>query len=194
MQSVLSKSLLIYQNDHSGRTPKKIYIHKTTRFTEEEIRGAFDTFNDGTEIELIQIVRSVSWFGLKINGKTGNTPPSPAGYPLDRGSYLPISPNECLLWTQGSVNNINIQRAGSPLFKEAPLKPLPDPILIRRFSGSGGWHATCASILALTKVDWNNNTIYKTLPVTIGYSQNFANVVKQSPDIINSIYDYRFFM
>ena len=81
-----------------------------------------------------------------------------------------------------------------PVFKEAALKPLPDPILIRRFSGEGGWHSTCASILALTKVDWNNNTLHKTLPVTIGYSQNFANVVKQSKEIINAVYDYRFFM
>jgi len=26
------------------------------------------------------------------------------------------------------------------------------------------------------------------------YSQIFANVVKQSPDIIDDVYDYRFFM
>jgi hypothetical protein len=55
-------------------------------------------------------------------------------------------------------------------------------------------HATCASILGLTKVDWNNNTLYKTLPVTMVYSQVFAEVVKQTPDIVNETYDYRFFM
>jgi hypothetical protein len=80
------------------------------------------------------------------------------------------------------------------VFKEAPLKPLPNPILLRRFSGDGGWHATCSSILALTKVDWNNNTLYKTLPVTLVYSQVFAEVVKQSAGIVNDVYDYRFFM
>jgi hypothetical protein len=47
-------------------------------------------------------------------------------------------------------------------------------------------------MLALTKVDWNNNTLYKTLPVTLVYSQIFANVVKQSPDIVDEVYDYRF--
>ena len=65
--------------------------------------------------------------------------------------------------------------------------------MLRRFSGEGGWHDTCASILALTKVDWNNNTLYKTLPVTLVYSQIFADVVKQAPDLVNNIYDYRFF-
>lgn len=199
MQTVLSKSLLIYQNDHGGRIPKKIFIHKTSHFTEEEIQGAFDAFGNRTEIELIQIIRQSSWFGLKIDGPSvdndGNRINSKAsGYPIERGTYLPISPNECLLWTQGSVKGVNLKNSNQSVFKEAALKPLPDPILIRRFSGEGGWHDTCSSILSLTKVDWNNNTLYKTLPVTIGYSQNFANVVKQSSEIIDEIYDYRFFM
>ena len=101
---------------------------------------------------------------------------------------------ECLLWTQGSVMGINQQNSGQPVFKEAALKPLPTPILLRRFLGDGGWHGTASSALALTKVDWNNNTLYKTLPVTLVYSQIFANVIKQSPQITNDIYDYRFFM
>lgn len=193
MQSVLSRSLLLYQNEHNGRMPKKIFIHKTSHFTDEEIQGTFDAFGEKTEIELVQIVRGVSWYGLKIDGRYQDKLAGPAMYPLERGCYLPISDNECLLWTQGSVNGVNVQRS-APVFKEAALKPLPDPILIRRFSGAGGWHATCASILALTKVDWNNNTLHKTLPVTIGYSQNFANVVKQSKEIVNAVYDYRFFM
>ena len=193
MQSVLSRSLLLYQNEHNGRIPKKIFIHKTSRFTEDEIQGAFDAFGEKTEIELVQIVRRVEWYGVKIDGAWQDKPAGPALYPLERGCYLPISDNECLLWTQGSVSGVNVQKS-SPVFKEAALKPLPDPILVRRFSGAGGWHATCSSILALTKVDWNNNTLHKTLPVTIGYSQNFANIVKQSIEIINSVYDYRFFM
>lgn len=194
IQSVLSRSLLIYQNEHGGKIPKKIFIHKTSHFTEEEIQGAFDAFGEKTEIELVQIIRKSSWFGLKIDGPKPNYPAGPAFYPIDRGAYLPIGKNECLLWTQGSVSGVNVENSYQSVFKEAALKPLPDPILIRRFSGEGGWHSTCSSILALTKVDWNNNTLYKTLPVTIGYSQNFANVVKQSKEIINEVYDYRFFM
>lgn len=194
MQTVLSQSMLIYQNEHNGRIPKKIYIHKTSHFTEEEIQGAFDAFGEKTDIELIQIIRKSNWTAIKIDKLNTQTPAVAAAYPIDRGIFLPISNNECLLWTQGSVSNINLEYKNSSVFKEAALKPLPDPILIRRFSGEGGWFETCSSILALTKVDWNNNTLYKTLPVTLGYSQNFANVVKQSKEIVNDIYDYRFFM
>ena len=194
MQTVLSKSLQLYQNGHSGRMPRKIYVHKTTHFTEKEIQGAFDAFGGKTEIELIQIIQGVNWSGLKVDGPRGDRKAEPAHYPVDRGLYQPLTGSECLLWTQGSVTGVNPQRSNQPVFKEAALKPLPGPIMLRRFSGVGGWHDTCSSILALTKVDWNNNTLYKTIPVTLVYSQVFANVVKQTPDIVNEIYDYRFFM
>ena len=192
MQSVLSKSLLIYQNSHNGRIPRKICIHKTSHFTEDEIAGAYDSFGEKTELELVQIIRGTNWNALKLDKKYGKI--VPASYPLDRGCFLPISEDECLLWTQGSVAGVNIQRPHQSVFKEAALKPIPTPILLRRFAGQGGWFETCSSILGLTKVDWNNNTLYKTLPVTLGYSKRFADVVKLTPNLVNDIYDYRCFM
>ena len=53
--------------------------------------------------------------------------------------------------------------------EEGKLKPTPSPVLIRRFTGDGGWYDTCAGIIGLTKMDWNNNTLYKKLPVTLVY-------------------------
>lgn len=67
MESVLSKSLLLYQEGHGGRVSKKIYIHKTTHFTEDEIQGALDAFGTRTEVEMVQIVRSTNWYGLKLD-------------------------------------------------------------------------------------------------------------------------------
>lgn len=195
MQSVLSKSLLLYQNGHRGRVPRKIYVHKNTHFVDDEIEGAYDAFPERTEIELVQIIRGTEWYGVKLDGpRYKGSKPGPAFYPVDRGLYQPLTNNECLLWTQGSVIDINQQVKDRPVFKEAALKPLPDPILLRRFSGEGGWHDTCNGVLALTKMDWNNNTLYKTLPVTLGYSKTFADVIKLTPDLQNEVYDYRFFM
>lgn len=195
MMSVLSRSLFLYQNGHYAHVPRKIYVHKSTRFTEEEIQGALDAFGSKTEVELIQIVRGIEWYGLKVDSpQWGGQKARPAGYPLERGSYLPLSDTECLLWTQGSVTGVNAQQVNRPVFKEAVFKPTPNPVLLRRWSGEGGWHDTCSSVFSLTKCDWNNNTLYKTLPATLVYSQRFANVVKGTPDIVDAVYDYRFFM
>jgi hypothetical protein len=194
MQAVLSKSLLLFQNGHRGRLPRKIFVHKTTHFTDDEILGAIDAFGQKTELELIQVVQSTGWYGLKWDCGPQQNKLSAAAYGVDRGLYQPLSQTECLLWTQGAVMGVNPQSRSKPVFKDAALKPLPDPILLRRYSGEGGWHDTCSTLLALTKVDWNNNTLYKTIPATLVYSKLFAEVVKLSPDIVDQTYDYRFFM
>ena len=66
MQSVLSRSLEIYQEGHFGRSPRKVTVHKNTAFMEDEILGALDAFKDGTEIELVQLVKSVDWKAIRF--------------------------------------------------------------------------------------------------------------------------------
>jgi hypothetical protein len=191
MQSVLSRSLEIYQSGHFGRVPEKITIHKNTAFTEEETLGALDSFRESTEVELVQIVKDTDWRGIRFDAKT---PPAPYNYPVQRGTYLPLDGREALLWTQGSVQGVHVDNPNWNVYKEGSLKPTPSPILLRRFSGAGGWHDTCAGILGLTKMDWNNNTLYKKLPVTLVYSKAFADIIQQNPGMVDAVYDFRNFM
>jgi hypothetical protein len=191
MQSVLSRSLEIYQRGHLGRVPQKITIHKNTPFKEAEILGALDSFRDGTEVELVQIIKDVHWRGVRFDT---NTPPAAYNYPVTRGTYLPISPNEALLWTQGSVQGVHVDNPRFNVYKEGALKPTPSPLLLRRYSGVGGWHETCEGVVGLTKMDWNNNTLYKKLPVTLVYSGAFANIIQQNPNMVDTVYDFRNFM
>ena len=191
MQSVLSRSLGIYQNGHAGRVPYKVTVHKNTAFKEEEVLGALDSFRESTEVELVQIVKSVSWKAIRF---TKNTPLKAFDYPVERGTYLPVERNEAFLWTQGSVRGVHMENNNWNVYKEGALKPMPSPLLIRRFSGQGGWHDTCSGILGLTKMDWNNNTLYKKLPVTLVYSKAFADIVQQNTRIVDDIYDFRYFM
>jgi hypothetical protein len=191
MQSILSRSLEIYQSGHFGRVPEKISIHKNTAFTEDETLGALDSFREGTEVELVQIVKDIDWKGVRFD--TG-TPPAPHNYPVTRGTYIPVETNEALLWTQGSVEGVHVSNPKYNVYKEGALKPTPSPVLVRRFSGAGGWHDTCAGILGLTKMDWNNNTLYKKLPVTLVYSKAFADIIQQNPKMVDTVYDFRNFM
>lgn len=191
MQSVLSRSLEIYQGGHFGRVPSKITIHKNTEFKEEEILGALDCANAATEIELVQIVRDVDWKGIRYDKKQ---PPRAHNYPIERGTYIPMDRNEALLWTQGSVIGVHTANPRFNVYKEGALKPTPSPILVRRFTGSGGWYETCAGILGLTKMDWNNNTLYKKLPVTMVYARRFAKIIQQNPSMVDNVFDFRSFM
>ena len=134
MQSVLSRSLEIYQEGHFGRSPRKVTVHKNTAFMEDEILGALDAFKDGTEIELVQLVKSVDWKAIRFKDSGSQ---EPFNYPVERGTYLPIDKNELLLWTQGSVRGVHMRNDSWVVFKEGALAPMPSPILLRRFSGEG---------------------------------------------------------
>lgn len=114
MQSVLSRSLEIYQRGHFGQVPKKITVHKNTLFKEEEILGALDSFRDGTEVELVQIVSGVNRKAVRFDTKN---PPKPFNYPVARGTYLPLEANEALLWTQGSVLGVNVTNPNYNVYK-----------------------------------------------------------------------------
>ena len=186
----MSRSLEIYQRGHFGRSPKKVTIHKNTPFRDDEALGALDAFNEATEIELVQIVQSTDWSFTKYGIRKAEA----EGYPVDRGTVLPISHNEALLWTQGSVRGVHMESDRYNVYKEGALKPVPTPLLVRRFSGVGGWHDTCSGILGLTKMDWNNNTLYKKLPVTLEYSQRFARIIQQNPALVDDLFDFRNFM
>lgn len=191
MQSVLSRSLEIYQTGHFGRVPSKITVHKNTPFQDQEILGALDSFRDGTEVELVQIVKGTNWKGIRFDNKER---PQAHGYPVMRGTYIPLERNEALLWTQGSVTGVNVQNPSYNVYKEGALKPTPSPVLVRRYTGAGGWHETCSGILGLTKMDWNNNTLYKKMPVTLVYSKAFADIIQQNQNMVDTIYDFRYFM
>jgi hypothetical protein len=191
MQSVLSRSLEIYQTGYFGRVPQKVTIHKNTAFTEEEILGALDGFRESTDVELVQLIKGIDWKGVRFDTET---PPHPHSYPMMRGTYLPVDVNEALLWTQGSVQGVHVENPRYNVYREGALKPTPSPILLRRFAGVGGWHETCSGILGLTKMDWNNNTLYKKLPVTLVYSKAFADIIQQNPNMVDEVYDFRNFM
>ena len=191
MQSVLSRSLEVYQRTHFGRPPRKVTVHKNTHFTDNEIEGALDSFRDGTEVELVQIVSGNNWSGIRFNTAK---PPKPHNYPVSRGAYLPIAETNRYCGFKVACRAYICGILVTTFTKRGALKPLPTPILVRRFAGAGGWFETCNAILGLSKMDWNNNTLYKRLPATLVYSHQFAQIVRQNPGMVDEVYDFRNFM
>ncbi|EKD24514.1 MAG: hypothetical protein ACD_80C00223G0004, partial [uncultured bacterium (gcode 4)] len=68
------------------------------------------------------------------------------------------------------------------------------PLRLVRHAGHGSWDETALAILALTKMNWNNDALYDPLPVTIGYSKVLARVVKRMSGLGSAPYQFRFFM
>jgi hypothetical protein len=191
MRRVMARSLALYQRRHVGRTPKKIVVHKSTEFKPEEIDGCFDALRVA-EIEVIQVQQDSGWRGVLIDPpKSKNSQKgTPAAYPCERGVFLPLDGRTVLLWTQGNAPNGTI--LGGNFYKEG--KGIPEPLQLKRFAGHSAWDEPCHAVLGLTKMNWNNDSLYDRLPVTMAYAQVLARVIKRMPRLLSDSYQFRFFM
>ncbi len=83
--------------------------------------------------------------------------------------------------------------AGNSSFYQGA-KSIPSPLLVTRDAGSGPLERTADDVLALTKMDWNNDALYDPLPVTIKYSRTLARVIGHTRGLPDAAYPYRLFM
>lgn len=188
MRRVMARTIDLYQRQ-KGAPPTRLVVHKTTQFMEEEIDGCVDALGAVDDLELLTVTGDTPWHAIKIDApRSGGSKGEPAGYPVERGTVLPLGNLEYALWTQGNASGIG---TGS-FFKEG--KGIPHPLLVTRYLGTGGAHASASELLGLTKMNWNNDSLYDRRPVTLSYASVLARVVKRLGTLSSTPYDFRFFM
>lgn len=191
MRRVMSRSLALYQRRHAGRSPKRVIIHKTSHFKADEVDGCFDAWTSSEGVDLYQIQQDTLWRGILIEPRTSSAQPGgvPSAYPCRRGTYLQLGSREVLMWTQGDVPGLI---RGKSYYKEG--KGIPHPLVLKRFAGHGGWHDQVRAVLGLSKMNWNNDSLYDFLPVTLSYASTLARTIKRMPTIHPRPYEFRLFM
>lgn len=186
----MAQSLELYQRRNGGRTPRRIVVHKTTAFTDGELEGALDTLAGIPEVECINITPHVAWRGVWLKAPRDKSLKSdPDGYPVRRGTMVPLSGSQGLLWVAGNVEGVSTR---GNYFQGG--KSIPSPVLFERQAGKGSLDLAAVEILALSKMDWNNDALYDPAPVTIRYSQRLATTIAQVPSLPRAAYPYRMFM
>lgn len=168
---------------------KKLVIHKTTRFTKDEIEGISNAVEGIDNIELLQIQQYTDWRGIKLFKDQNTQKHKPYGYPIERGTIIQLDDFSFLLWTHGLVNH---QEFTKPYYQGK--RGIPVPLLIRRFRGSDSIETVANDILKLTKMNWNGAELYKSSPVTIDFSQKLSVMGKQTEELGNKAYDFRYFI
>ena len=58
MAKIVARSLSIYQRKHSGDAPRRVVMHKSTEFRNEEVDGVFDAFPGAADVELVHVQQS----------------------------------------------------------------------------------------------------------------------------------------
>lgn len=172
----------------STTLPKRVVIHKRTRFTEDEITGFVSALKSKgvEELELLEINYEDSVRFVAMSPLTGNVD----SFPMRRGTCFPINDHAAYLYTHGitsSVRNDNYK-----YFKGGT--NIPIPIKIKRHYGSGALTQIASEILGLTKMNWNSFDLYSKLPCTLQSSAEIARIGWMLAHFEGRIYDYRFFM
>ncbi|MEM9316239.1 MAG: hypothetical protein AAGA95_16590 [Pseudomonadota bacterium] len=191
MFRVMTRSLDLYRRRHAGRSPRSVVVHKTTEFKRDEVDGCMEALHLCEAVDLVQVVEDVTWRGVLISRPgRGAKKGQPAAFPVPRGTLLGIGPRESLMWTHGDVSNV--AHEGRSYFQGK--RGTPRPIRLVRHAGHGPWDATAEAILGLTKMNWNNDSLYDFLPATLGYAKVLARIVKRMPKLERVPYQFRFFM
>lgn len=189
MFRVMTRSMEIYRRRHAGRSPRRVMVHKNSEFRPEEIEGCMEAFHLCEAVDLVQIVQDVAWRGVLIErSPQGKKKGIPAAFPVARGTTVALSPYNALLWTHGDVKGVT----NRSYFKGS--RSTPVPIRLVRHAGHGTWDDTVRAILGLTKMNWNNDSLYDLLPVTMSYAQILARTIRQIPTLKSTPYPFRLFM
>ena len=186
MRGVISASLSVYADRTSGHRPRRLVVHKLLRFTDEEIAGCADAWGEAEGLECISLSRS-PWLGVEL------TPgqPNQWSYAMRRGTVLPLDDFSRLVWIGGTAPSATL--SGNRNYYQSG-KGVPRPLLLTRWAGSGDLTQAASEVLALSKLDWNNDALYNSDPVTVKYAQVLARVVKHVPTLPQIPFDYRLFM
>ncbi len=189
MFRVMTRSVGLYRRRHAGRSPRRVMVHKTTEFKRDEVDGAMEALHLCEAVDLVQIVEDVGWRGVRIDEERNSKKGRPAAFPVPRGTVLGIGERDALLWVHGEVRGVT---ARGSYFQGA--RGTPRPLRLVRHAGHGPWDDTARAVLALSKMDWNNDALYDPLPVTLGFAKVLARVVKRMPGLGGGPYQFRFFM
>ena len=188
MLSVISRSISIYQRKHYGKKPKNVVIHKNTEFKEDEIDGCFDALKSIENVDLIHVKQETPWNAIHVSTDR-NRKVQIDGYPCIRGTSLQLGGNDSLLWVHGNSTSLGTNRS---YYKGG--KGIPQPLQLVRYAGHGSMDEIGRSIIALSKMDWNNDGPYTQLPVTLSYAHTMAEIVAKMPKLESRPYPIRFFI
>ena len=191
MRAVLARSMDLYRRRNGGSTPQRVVVHKTTAFKDDELAGVSDALVAVKETECIHVTTDVRWRGVWLQESDNPRRKSePHRYPVRRGTMLPLSGTSALVWMAGNAPSVALK--GDSHYQGG--KSIPSPLLITRQMGRGPLEHIAAELLALSKMDWNNDALYNPVPVTINYSKRLARTIANVPTLPRKVYPYRMFM
>lgn len=173
-----------------GELPKRVVIHKRTKFKRDEAKGIIDSLKKSgiEQVDLVEINFEDNARFVSLYVKDGVV--NPQMFPLSRGSCFLLDNSTALLWTHGIVPSVKADNRSYYLGG----KNIPVPLKLKKHYGSSNIGTIATEILGLTKMNWNSFDLYAKLPSTIQTSNEIARIGWLLNRFEGKTYDYRNFM
>lgn len=172
------------------KLPKRVVIHKRTKFTNDEIKGITESLKMAgiNKIDLIEINYEPDARFVATSIFKGEIIID--GFPISRGTCIVTDKTTALLWTHGIVPSIK-----NPNHKYyLGGRSIPAPLKVIKHHGDSDINIIATEILGLTKMNWNSLDLYTKLPATIDSSNQIARIGKLLARFEGKTYDYRLFI
>ncbi len=156
--SLLRNALAVYKREH--RTlPARVVVHKSSRFTADEIDG-FITAADDRELHALDLIWITNSEGAMIF-RPGDAPPL-------RGTFMTLGTTEHMIYTKGSINFYSVY----------PGMYVPRPVGLRPARLTISPRELGVEILALSKMNWNQSQLDGRFPITLRTAEQVKQILR----------------
>lgn len=157
-----------------GQTPKRVVIHKSSRFWLQEHSGFVAGIREHAPKFDLMALQPQSTVRLITVNK----------YPPMRGTYFSVG-NIDYLYTTGFIHELG----------EFHGLHVPSPILIADHIGQDTPRETLLNeILTLTKMNWNSSRLGGRLPITLKFSRLVGEILREIPPELEPLPNYKYYM
>jgi len=158
--------------EYTGTLPRRVVLHKTSRYWPEELRGFEAGLAGVHEYDLVALYQT----GVRFF-REGQYPPL-------RGTLCSFSNQAHFLYTLGYI----------PFLETYPRGHVPEPLEIVQHIGGSSIRRVCQEILALTKMNWNSAEYASGMPITLRFARRVGEIMSEIPESETPSPSYRFYM
>jgi hypothetical protein len=167
----LVKEVIARYTKAMKRPPRRLVVHKQSRFFPEE-RAGFEDSLQGYEYDLVALAPST---GVRLM-RHGEWPPP-------RGACVSVGDRR-YLYTTGYV----------PSLGRYPHGHVPTPVQITDHVGDSAARDLLREVLLLTKMNWNSARFAERLPVTVRFANEVGTILRDLPADFTPEARYAFYM
>ena len=167
---LLERVLRVYE-DQVGSRPRKVVLHKTSRYTEDERKGFEKALN------------GISHYGFLTITRRGIFCLRPGKKAVLRGTVIDFGQSRGLIYTTGYV----------PFLRCYPGFRIPQPLEVTENWGSVSLRDAAEDMLKLTKLNWNTAAFNCRDPITLAFSRRVGDILKMAKGREPALH-YRYYM